>query len=489
MNHSHSPSPPPSTFPSKSPSEKVLKQFFGFDSFREGQKEIVDSIISGQDTLAIRSTGSGKSICFQVPALYFPHLTLVISPLISLMSDQVQALIQKKIPATFINSTLPADEIETRTQNLINQKYKLLYLSPEKLESVKFAKILAELPISFIAVDESHCISMWGHDFRPSYTKIPNFVKLLKKRPVVAAFTATATPIIAQDIVNCLDLTQPTIFKQSSLRTNLQLNIIHCNNIAIKQLYLLKLLLCHSSDSGIIYCSTRKETEKVASLINHLNLDHKLTHTPVLPYHGGLESAQREKVQQQFILDKSRLISATNAFGMGVDKSNIRFVIHYQLPANIENYYQEVGRAGRDGKPSNCYLLYHQKDAYIQEKMVAQTAKDRVKIEKQKLKQLLEMVLGESCLQKKLANYFGDQLDDDCGVCSNCQPPKIAFSQEEQDRWERIQQHELLQKLPHQLQLLITLVNPSNKDQWRKMPGVGEGLRREIDHSWYNIHL
>lgn len=464
-----------------SPSEKVLKQYFGFDSFREGQKEIVDSIISGQDTLAIRSTGSGKSICFQVPALYFPHLTLVISPLISLMTDQVQALVQKNIPATFINSSLPADEIKTRIKNLNSQKYKLLYLSPEKLESTKFAKVLSELSISFIAVDEAHCISMWGHDFRPSYTHIPNFVKLLKKRPVIAALTATATPKIANDIVSCLALKQPVVFKQSSLRTNLQLNFIRCDNIAIKQLYLLKLLLKHSNDSGIIYCSTRKETERVAALINHLNLDNKLTHTPVLPYHGGLESAQREKVQQQFICDESRLISATNAFGMGVDKSNIRFVIHYQLPANIENYYQEVGRAGRDGESSNCYLLFHQKDVYIQEGMISKTSPAIKKIEKEKFVTFLEMVLGKSCLQKKLAEYFGDELADDCGVCSNCRPLEIKFSQDEKNRWDNIQQHQLLQKLPQQLQLLITLINPSNLNEWQQLPAIGEGLKKEIE--------
>lgn len=474
---------------SKSPSEMILKQYFGFDSFREGQKEIVDSIISGKDTLAIRSTGSGKSICFQVPALYFPHLTLVISPLISLMSDQVQALSNKNIAATFINSSLPADEIKTRTKNLLEQKYKLLYLSPEKLESAQFSKLLTNIPISFIAVDESHCISMWGHDFRPSYTKIPNFVQSLKKRPVIAALTATATPQIANDIVSCLALKQPVVFKQSSLRINLQLNVIQCNNVATKQLYLIKLLLKHNHDSGIIYCSTRKETEKTAQLINSLNHKQLLTQTPVLAYHGGQDNAYRETVQTQFIHDQTRLIVATNAFGMGVDKSNIRFVIHYQLPANIENYYQEVGRAGRDGKDSNCYLLFHHKDALIQEGMVSQASANRVKIEKQKLKKLLEMVLGNKCLQRNLANYFGDQLDENCGVCSNCQPIKINFSQEEQLRWENIQQHELLHKLPHQLQLLITLINPSNENEWQQLPAIGEGLRKKIDRSWYNTQI
>ncbi len=474
---------------SKSPSEKILKQYFGFDSFREGQKEIVDSIISGKDTLAIRSTGSGKSVCFQVPALYFPHLTLVISPLISLMSDQVQALNNKNIAATFINSSLPAEEIKMRTNNLLEQKYKLLYLSPEKLESVKFAKQLTSIPISFIAVDESHCISMWGHDFRPSYTKIPNFVQTLKKRPVIAALTATATPQIADDIVSCLALKQPVVFKQSSLRTNLQLNVIQCNNVATKQLYLIKLLLKHNHDSGIIYCSTRKETEKTAQLINSLNNNQILTQTPVLAYHGGQNSAHREEVQTRFIHDQTKLIAATNAFGMGVDKSNIRFVIHFQLPANIENYYQEVGRAGRDGNPSNCYLLFHQKDALIQEGMVTQSSPERVKIEKQKLKKLLEMVLGNECLQKKLATYFGDQIDDNCGVCSCCQPLNMHFSEEEQLRWEKIQQDKLLHKLPHQLQLLITLINPSNESEWHQLPAIGEGLKKELEQSCYNTIL
>lgn len=463
------------------PSVKILKQYFGFDQFREGQQEIVESIIAQKDTLAIRSTGSGKSICFQVPALYFPHLTLVISPLISLMSDQVQALEQKNIPATFINSSLPAVEIKQRTKNLLANKYKLLYLSPEKLDSPRFSQLLTELPISFIAVDESHCISMWGHDFRPSYTKLPLFISRLKPRPVIAALTATATPLIAQDIINCLELIQPQVFKQSSLRTNLHLAILPCPSRTAKQLYLLKLLRQHTTDSGIIYCSTRKDTEQVAGLINQLNFRHQLSPAPVLPYHGGLTSEQREQVQQQFIHDEVKLISATNAFGMGVDKSNIRFVIHYQLPANIENYYQEVGRAGRDGLPSNCYLLYHQPDLLIQEGMIKQSTPNRIKIELNKLKKLYELVTAGECLQKKLAGYFGDQLENDCGVCSSCQEISYTFSQEETQRWQIIQNHQVLAELPHQLQLLLTLLAPEKAEDWLLIPGIGQGIRELLD--------
>ncbi len=465
---------------SPSASERVLKKYFGFHSFREGQKEIVDSIISGRDTLAIRSTGSGKSICFQVPALYFPHLTLVISPLISLMSDQVQALVNKNISAAFINSSLSQSEILTRVQLLKEEKIKLLYLSPEKLESKQFSQLLTALKISFIAVDESHCVSMWGHDFRPSYTRIPNFICRLNPRPTVAAFTATATPMIIDDIVSCLSLDHPKIFKQSSLRTNLQLNIIRCQHRAGKQLLLLKILKKHRQYSGIIYCSTRKATEQVTALINNLNLNHQLTQTKVLAYHGGLNSQQRELIQQQFMAGQVKLISATNAFGMGVDKSDVRFVIHYQLSANIENYYQEVGRAGRDGKQSFCYLLFEERDAFIQERMISQTAPDRLKIELGKLKTFLEMVYSQSCLQQKLAQYFGDDLEESCNNCSNCQSPNIGFTEEEKLRYERIQRNPQLNQLPQQLQLLQALIPPQYIADWKKTPGFGKGFFKEI---------
>jgi len=468
---------------SSSVSEKVLKKYFGFDSFREGQREIVDSIISDHDTLAIRSTGSGKSICFQVPALYFPHLTLVISPLISLMSDQVQALVNKNISAAFINSSLPKLEIEKRVQQLKEEKIKLLYLSPEKLESKNFSQLLTTLKISFIAVDESHCISMWGHDFRPSYTRIPKFICRLNPRPTIAAFTATATPMIADDIVNCLSLHKPKIFKQSSLRTNLQLNIIHCQHRASKQLLLLKILKKHRQHSGIIYCSTRKATEQVAALINNLNFNQQLTRTNVLAYHGGLDSDQRELIQQQFMDGRVKLISATNAFGMGVDKSDVRFVIHYQLSANIENYYQEVGRAGRDGAQSYCYLLFEERDAFIQERMISQTAPERIKIELNKLNTFLEMVYSQSCLQQKLAQYFGDDLEQSCNNCSNCQAPNIMFSEEEKEIWNKLHQHPQLNQVPEQLKILFTLINPQSKQEWLALPGVGEGLLQMLEQA------
>ncbi|KUK79273.1 MAG: ATP-dependent DNA helicase RecQ, partial [Microgenomates bacterium 39_7] len=317
-------------------------------------------------------------------------------------------------------------------------------------------------------------------DFRPSYTRIPLFINKLAARPIVAAFTATATPLIADDIINCLELKSPTVFKQSSLRTNLQLNIIHCHNKASKQLLLLKILKKHSQESGIIYCSTRKATEQVASLINQLNLNNQLTQKKVLAYHGGLDSQQRESIQQRFMKNEVRLISATNAFGMGVDKSDVRFVIHYQLSANIENYYQEVGRAGRDGEQSYCYLLFEERDAYIQRRMISQTSADRIKIEQKKLNTFLEMVYSDTCLQKQLATYFGDELAEVCGNCSNCRSLDISFSAEEKTLWNLINQNELLMKLPEQLKLFITLLNPQTEEEWLKIPGVGAGLWKII---------
>lgn len=459
---------------------EVLQKYFGYSSFREGQLEIITSILNGRDTLAIRSTGSGKSICFQVPALSLPHLTLVISPLISLMSDQVFALRQKNIPAAFLNSTLTSEEMEKIYLQLKQQRLKMLYLSPEKLQTAECQRVLKSVQISFVAVDEAHCVSMWGHDFRPSYTQIAKVLQIFSVRPIVAAFTATATPLIAEDISCSLKLQTPVIFKQSALRHNLQLIIFSCQLLTQKQLCILKILLNHSGQSGIIYCVTRKATEELAALLNQLNFNHRLSTASIMAYHGGMESSERQSVQDQFIANRVKIIVATNAFGMGVDKSNIRFVIHYQLPANIENYYQEVGRAGRDGQLSKCYLLYYQPDILIQSHMIGQASPEQLDIEQTKFRQFLVLLNSPRCLQYSLADYFGEKTKKACKLCSHCQTIALTFSNEERWRWQCLHQQPFFAQLPIHLKLLLTLLSPISSSDWQRIPGVGVGIMKTL---------
>ncbi len=466
--------------PTNNSAEQILKKYFGYEQFRSGQKEIIASIISGQDTIAIRSTGSGKSICFQVPALYFSGTTLVISPLISLMADQVEALQELNIPATYINSTLSRQESQQRVQKLLRQHYKLVYLSPEKLGAKGFANILSQLTVNFIAIDEAHCISMWGHDFRPSYQQIPRFINRLKTNPVLGIFTATATPQIMQDIKKFLQLKHVKIFKQSALRTNLNLNVIECASRAEKQLALLKLLKNHYQQTGIVYCTTRRSTQITAQMINHLNFNGQLTNSKAEAYHGGLESEQRADIQDRFMTNQSKIICATNAFGMGVDKSDIRFVIHYQLPANLENYYQEVGRAGRDGKKSRCYLLFSQRDIFIQQGLLNNKSRRRYRVELKKLKTIVAAMTAKTCLQQQLAAYFQDKLDHPCGKCGFCQNFQLKLSTQENQFLQYIQHHALLSKLPVQSHYLIALLMPDTINHWQQIPGIGTGLLKEI---------
>jgi ATP-dependent DNA helicase RecQ len=461
-------------------SNQILKKYFGYDEFREGQKEIVESIISGQDTLAIRSTGSGKSICFQVPALYYPGTTLVISPLISLMADQVDALNKLNIPTTFINSSLSRNESQQRIKNLVSHQYKLVYLSPEKLGSKSFAKILPQLKVNFIAIDEAHCISMWGHDFRPSYQRIPLFISRLPTKPVLGVFTATATDRIAADIKQWLNLSNPVVFKQSALRTNLNLNVIHCQSRAEKQLALIKLLKNYQEKTGIVYCTTRRSTQIIADMINYLNIRQQLTDSRAEAYHGGLDSEKRAEIQERFMKNQSKIICATNAFGMGVDKSDIRYVIHYQLPANLENYYQEVGRAGRDGDKSECFLLYCDEDVYIQQWLLSNKTNKRLKIEQKKLKIITEAMTQGGCLQQVLAKYFSDPLDQPCGKCGFCRQYQIDLSESEQENLRQIQSHELLGALPFQTQYFIALLSPETMDEWSSIPGIGQGMLEQM---------
>ena len=461
-------------------SNQILKKYFGYDEFREGQKEIVESIISGQDTLAVRSTGSGKSICFQVPALYFPGTTLVISPLISLMADQVDALNKLNIPATFINSSLSRLESQQRIKKLLNHQYKLIYLSPEKLGSKSFRKILPQLKVNFIAIDEAHCISMWGHDFRPSYQQIPVFISRLSTKPILGIFTATATEKITADIKQWLQLKNPVVFKQSALRTNLNLNVIHCQSKAEKQLALIKLLKNFQEKTGIVYCTTRRSTQIISDMINYLNIRQQLTDSRAEAYHGGLDSEKRAEIQELFMKNQSKIICATNAFGMGVDKSDIRYVIHYQLPANLENYYQEVGRAGRDGKKSKCFLLFCEEDVFIQQRLLSNKTKNRYKVEIEKLKIITKAMTQGKCLQQALAKYFADPITQPCGKCGFCRQYQLNLKETEQENLNQIQTHELLGTLPFQTQYFIALLSPHTLEEWSSIPGIGKGIIEDL---------
>jgi ATP-dependent DNA helicase RecQ len=463
---------------------QALKKYYGYDDFRPGQEAIINSILAGQDTVAFRPTGSGKSICFQIPALCLPGLTLVISPLISLMADQVQALQAKNIAATFLNSSLGQEEFTKRLGAIRQGQYKLIYVAPERLLNQKFFKAVQNCQISLIAVDEAHCVSMWGHDFRPHYQDINLFVQRLPKRPVIAAFTATATNLIKQDILQLLDLQQAHIFEQSRLRNNLQLNVIGCSNRGYKQIALIKLLKSHADQCGIVYTATRKQAVSLSQLINQLNFKHQLTQGVAQAYHGGMTSQERARVQDKFMHGKTNLICATNAFGMGVDKDNIRFVIHDQLPANLENYYQEVGRAGRDGKPSFCYLLFSEADIAIQKGLLLkgeaqQNTKNQKRLLKHKLKKLekmIEFAQNQTCLNQLIADYFDLPLEKRGCDCGFCQQFQIKLSEQETDYWRSCFQNQIFQQLPQQLQYYLTILQPKNKQHLQRIPGIGKGL-------------
>jgi len=392
--------------------EQILKQYYGYLSFKEGQRQIIESILKRRDTLGIMPTGGGKSICYQIPALLLPGTTIVISPLISLMKDQVDALQELGIKATFINSSLGTKEIEERFLNTRRGKYKLLYIAPERLESQRFMSLLASLPISLVAVDEAHCVSQWGHDFRPSYLSITPMLQELSKRPVVAAFTATATPEVREDIVGLLRLDNPDIYITGFNRPNLSFTIVRGGN---KRDYVQNYIHSHQSQAGIVYAATRKEVDNLCALLQKKGF-------AAGRYHAGLSDQERMTSQEQFLYDDIRVMVASNAFGMGIDKSNVRYVIHYNMPKNIEAYYQEAGRAGRDGEPGDCILLFSPQDIYIQKFLIEQStlSPERQANEYHKLQMMVDYCHTPGCLRNYILNYFGEHTSWDCGKCSTC---------------------------------------------------------------------
>lgn len=391
---------------------EILEKYYGYKSFRRGQENIINSILSGNDVLAIMPTGGGKSICYQIPALLLDGVTIVISPLISLMKDQVDAIKEMGIESTYINSSLTSKEFEEIITNVKENKYKIVYVAPERLESYEFIMAITECRISQIAIDEAHCVSQWGHDFRSSYRRIKNFIEMLNIRPIVTAFTATATEEVKGDIINLLGLRDPSLFVTGFDRENLFINIEKGND---KKSYILKYIEENRDSSGIIYAATRKEVDYIYELLT--SNGYKAGR-----YHAGLNDELRKENQEDFIKDKINIMVATNAFGMGIDKPNIRFVIHYNMPKNIEGYYQEIGRAGRDGEKSECILLFSPSDIHTQKYLIEVSTENIERKNNQylKLKQMVDLIYSNDCYRKYILNYFGESVSEDCNNCSSC---------------------------------------------------------------------
>ena len=392
---------------------RMLETYFGYTSFRPAQEAPIASLLRNEDVIGIMPTGAGKSICFQIPALCKPGLTIVFSPLISLMKDQVDGLLVQNIPAALINSTLTQAEFNKTMYEVRSGKIKLLYIAPERLGSNFFCNILRALPIAQVIVDEAHCISEWGHDFRPSYRLIGEWLNSLPKRPIVGAFTATATKYVENDIKKLLGLDKANVYVTGFDRPNLSFSVIRTPK---RMDYVVHYVRQHANENGIIYCATRKDVDRVYENLTRAGI--KVGH-----YHGGLSDEVRREMQNAYADDKLQVMVATNAFGMGIDKSNVRYVLHYQMPRNMESYYQEAGRAGRDGAPAECILLYSGQDVQVHKYLIEQSIEtpERQEVELRKLQSMIDYCFCSNCLRKYMLNYFGEStVWTTCDNCSSC---------------------------------------------------------------------
>jgi ATP-dependent DNA helicase RecQ len=399
---------------------EALTRYFGHTSFRPSQETVIDAVLSGRDVLGVMPTGAGKSVCYQIPALLFEGATLVVSPLISLMKDQVAQLRQGNIPAAFINSSLTAEQYREVLRRVGEGRYKIIYVAPERLETVDFLRFAMETPIALVAVDEAHCVSQWGQDFRPSYLRIGGFIEKLSVRPVVGAYTATATAAVKSDIIRLLGLHDPLSLTTGFDRPNLYFEVARPEN---KSKYFHQLIGQRGGMCGVVYCATRKTVDNVCAELRRRGI-------AASRYHAGLEDEERRRNQEDFIQNRVTVMVATNAFGMGIDKPDVRYVFHYNMPKNLESYYQEAGRAGRDGKPSECILLFSNDDIKTAEYFIKDSGKNEELTERERrsvrhhetvrLDKIVRFCEINSCLRSYILRYFGEKQQGKCGNCGNC---------------------------------------------------------------------
>ena len=402
----------------------VLRQYFGHDRFRIAQEALIDALLSGRDVMGVMPTGAGKSVCYQIPAMMMYGVTLVVSPLISLMKDQVAALRSKGLPAAYINSSLTISQYREVLRRAASGRYKIIYVAPERLDTEEFLRFARETKVALVAVDEAHCVSQWGQDFRPSYLKIPGFVNNLSVRPAVGAFTATATAAVKSDMVRLLGLQNPLSLTTGFDRPNLYFEVVRPKS---KPEYYREFVVSHSGMCGIIYCATRKTVDALCAELQRSGI-------AASRYHAGLEDEERRKNQDDFISGRAAVMVATNAFGMGIDKPDVRFVVHYNMPKNLESYYQEAGRAGRDGSQSYCVLMFSNDDIKIGEYFIQSSEKNEDLTEKERRVlyrrdlNRLDLMTGycetSGCLRAYILKYFGEQQKGGCGNCSNCKKAK-----------------------------------------------------------------
>lgn len=395
-----------------SKAKDILQSYYGYTEFRKGQEAIINQVLNGKDTVAIMPTGGGKSICYQIPALLFSGITIVISPLISLMKDQVDALTNAGIPATFINSSINVSEMDERLRRMEAGEFKLIYIAPERLEATFFIELLNRVNVSLLAIDEAHCISQWGHDFRPSYLLIKKLIQQIHPKPVILALTATATPSVKDDICELLNIPFSNVILTGFGRENLAFQVIKGQE---RDLFIKDYIQKNEDQSGIIYAATRKEVERLYQQLNSLGVR-------VGKYHAGMSENERARNQEEFLYDDITIMVATSAFGMGINKSNVRYVIHYHIPKNMESYYQEAGRAGRDGLESECILLFSPQDIHIQKFFIDQSDMniERKEYEYSKLRKMISYCHTETCFQQYILQYFGEEDSYACGKCGNC---------------------------------------------------------------------